>query len=268
MSSSDVPPRSQRPTLPAKSVSPVSNVVAPSDRSANDVLPGVCPGVCSTSSVAGPGAKRVALDQFAVRLDQARRRDAEPLRLFAQRRVERQIGTVQQARRAGALAHLGERADVVDVRVRVKRDASRGRPAPPAARRRARLRRRASTTIASPRRGDPRRSCRRMPAARPKSARRRRRRHGDVHPEVAIAAVEIAERRAVARAARDDAPDEDRVRPGRILFGEFAVEIARASRRGPAIPSGRRGCAPRRTGRRRCGPRRRGRALPDRAAAG
>ena len=46
-----------------------------------------------------------------------------------------------------------------------------------------------------------------------------------MHSEVAVAAVEVTERRTVRSAAGDDPADEDRVRAGRVFFGEFAIEI-------------------------------------------
>ena len=46
-----------------------------------------------------------------------------------------------------------------------------------------------------------------------------------VDPKIVIAPVEISQRRAAAGAARDDVPDEDRMRTDVMFAGDFTVEM-------------------------------------------
>ena len=65
------------------------------------------------------GAHHVSVAEIAVERDDRGRRHPEPARLFAHGRVERKVGRMQQTARARSFAQIAERADMVDVRVRV-----------------------------------------------------------------------------------------------------------------------------------------------------
>ena len=97
MSSIDVPPRSQRPIEPAKSVSPVSSV----DRSAVVDLETDAAGRVSRrvqhAAAHAPGFEQIAVAQVAVERDDRRRvRQPDPARLQRQRSVERQVGGMKK----------------------------------------------------------------------------------------------------------------------------------------------------------------------------
>ena len=87
MSSSDVPPRSQRPTPPRKSVSPVSRRVPWEVASEKLVLPGVLPGGVVRGHRQGAGAQDVAVAQVAVEAHDARGfgDQTDPSRLLGER---------------------------------------------------------------------------------------------------------------------------------------------------------------------------------------
>ena len=62
----------------------------------------------------------VTVEDLAVERHRFERPEPCPARLLAERAVEREIGRVQEARTAAALAQRPERTDMVEVRVRVQ----------------------------------------------------------------------------------------------------------------------------------------------------
>ena len=109
------PGRSVRPMEPANRVSPAISFF--SGAKYRQMLPSVCPGVCSTSAVRLAGADFVSRADAAVDGHVLRSLHADPRGLHVEHLQQRVIVLVEQNGRTGEPLQLHRSANVIDVRV-------------------------------------------------------------------------------------------------------------------------------------------------------
>ena len=192
-------------------------------------LPGVCPGVCRTRQRNDPSCDRIAVVKLAIeRRPSAARARPSQLGLKRERAIERQIGRMEQRLRRGQ-TRAGARRRRYDRCARAyEPDTWRASP----------LRAQTSNDFidaiaaVDDDRIAARVSSARIVAVAGRSGTDRRTSRAiigtaliNVDAEVVETAVEVTERRARARAAREDVTDEDRVRADLIFVRQLAVEV-------------------------------------------